>query len=64
MQQDFPEVYQTLLVERNEAWMPQLEAMFASKEVEFVLVGALHLAGKDGVLAKLGARGYRITQLP
>jgi hypothetical protein len=38
--------------------------MFDSKEVEFVLVGALHLAGKDGVLAKLGARGYRITQLP
>jgi hypothetical protein len=64
MRQDFPEVYQSLLVRRNDAWMPQLEAMFASKEVEFVLVGALHLAGKDGVLAKLGARGYRITQLP
>jgi uncharacterized protein YbaP (TraB family) len=38
--------------------------MFASAEIEFVLVGALHLVGKDGVLAKLGARGYRITQLP
>jgi len=64
MQQDFPEVYQSLLVGRNDSWMPQLEAMFASAEVEFVLVGALHLAGKDGVLAKLRARGYRITQLP
>jgi len=64
MRQDFPEVYQSLLVERNNAWLPQLEAMFASAEVEFVLVGALHLAGKDGLLARLGARGYRITQLP
>lgn len=64
MQQDFPEVYQTLLVNRNDAWIPQLEAMFASAQVEFVLVGALHLAGQDGLLAKLAARGYRITQLP
>jgi len=64
MQQDFPEVYQALLVERNNAWIPQLEAMFASPQEEFVLVGALHLVGKDGVLAKLAARGYRITQLP
>jgi hypothetical protein len=64
MQQDFPEVYQSLLIGRNDAWLPQLEAMFASAEIEFVLVGALHLVGKDGVLAKLGARGYRITQLP
>jgi uncharacterized protein YbaP (TraB family) len=64
MQQDFPEVYQTLLVDRNDAWIPQLEAMFTSAQVEFVLVGALHLVGQDGLLAKLGARGYRITQLP
>jgi len=64
MQRDFPAVYQSLLVERNDAWLPQLEAMFTSAEVEFVLVGALHLAGEDGVLARLRARGYRITQLP
>ena len=64
MQQDFPEVYQTMLVRRNNAWLPQLESMFTSTQVEFVLVGALHLAGKDGVLEKLAARGYRITQLP
>jgi uncharacterized protein YbaP (TraB family) len=64
MQQDFPRVYQTLLVNRNDAWLPQLEAMFASAQVEFVLVGSLHLVGADGLLAKLDARGYRITQLP
>lgn len=64
MQRDFPDVYQTMLVERNNAWIPQLEAMFTSAQVEFVLVGALHLAGKDSLLTKLGDKGYRITQLP
>ena len=60
---DFPRIHESLLVERNRAWMPQIETMLTSPEVEFVLVGALHLAGRDGLLAQLAARGYRIEQL-
>ncbi len=63
MRNDFPAVYQSLLVERNNAWIPQLEAMAKTAQVEFVVVGALHLSGADGLLSQLGARGYRITQL-
>ena len=59
----FPEIYQALLVDRNNAWIPQIEAMSQTAEVEFVLVGALHLAGSDGLLAMLSRRGYKITQL-
>ena len=61
---DFPEVYQALLVDRNNAWMPQIVAWSKTEEVEFVLVGALHLVGSDGLLTQLSRRGYRITQLP
>ena len=64
MRTDFPSIYDSLLVERNRTWMPQLEAMSKTAQVEFVLVGALHLSGKDGLLEQLTARGYRITQLP
>jgi uncharacterized protein len=64
MRTDFPMVYQSLLVERNNAWIPQLEAMAKTEQVEFVLVGALHLSGADGLLAQLATRGYRINQLP
>ena len=60
---DFPELYQSLLVKRNTAWLPQLEAMLASPEVEYVLVGALHLVGKDGVINMLESRGYQVEQL-
>ncbi len=63
MRRDYPAAYETLLVSRNDAWMPQIEAMAKTPPVEFVLVGALHLSGMDGLLAQLAARGYQITQL-
>jgi uncharacterized protein YbaP (TraB family) len=63
LRDDFPEIYQALLVNRNNAWMPQIEVMSKTAEVEFVLVGALHLVGSDGLLAMLSSRGYKITQL-
>ena len=60
---DFPEVYDEFIVKRNNAWIPQIEAMLKTKDVELVLVGALHLAGDDGVIAQLAARGYVIQML-
>ncbi len=60
---EFPDIYQALIVDRNNAWMPKIEAMVETSEVEFVLVGALHLAGDDGLLAQLVDRGYRVRQL-
>ncbi len=60
---DFPKVHDQLLVQRNNAWVPQIEKLFNTKDIEFVLVGALHLIGKDSVLAKLAAKGYKIRML-
>jgi uncharacterized protein YbaP (TraB family) len=58
-----PAMYQRLLVGRNRAWMPKLEALFARPGPAFVVVGAAHLVGPDGLLAMLKARGYQIQQL-
>jgi uncharacterized protein len=52
-----------LLDERNRAWIPQLETLFAKGNV-FVVVGADHLIGKQGVIATLAAKGYQTTRLP
>ena len=60
---EFPDIYQALIVDRNNTWLPKIEAMVKSREVEFVLVGALHLAGDDGLLSQLVTRGYRVRQL-
>lgn len=59
---DFPETYKMILVDRNKAWVPQIEAMLKTQEVEMVLVGALHLAGEDSVLKQLKSLGYKIEQ--
>jgi hypothetical protein len=37
--------------------------MLNDKEVEFILVGAMHLAGPDSVLNKLTEQGYKVEKL-
>jgi len=59
---DDPLMYQRLLVERNRTWLPKIEALFARQGHAFVVVGAAHLVGPDGLLAMLKAKGIRVEQ--
>jgi uncharacterized protein YbaP (TraB family) len=63
MQDEFPEIYDVLLLNRNNAWVPQIEAMIATSDIEFILVGVAHLAGKHSVLEQLRLRGYSVEML-
>ena len=56
-------MYQRLLVERNRNWMPKLESFFDRRGHTFVVVGAAHLVGPDGLLVMLKSKGYQIEQL-
>lgn len=56
-------LYQRLLVQRNMAWLPQIEALISPTTPAFVVVGAAHLVGPDGLLQMLKARGYTVEQL-
>ena len=62
MMRDYPGIYQSLLVKRNNNWMPHIERMMGDKKVEMVLVGALHLVGRDGLLQQLRNKGYTVKQ--
>lgn len=64
LKQDYPGIYRSLLLERNQDWVTQLEALLQTSEVELVLVGVAHLPGTDGVLNQLRLRGYATEQLP
>ena len=57
-----PAAYQSLVVERNRNWMPQLDACLARRSPCLVVVGAAHLVGPDGLLALLQRKGYRVEQ--
>jgi len=59
----YPDIYKTILVQRNQGWIPQLEKLAGSSKQYFVVVGALHLVGPDGVLVSLEKDGYKIEQL-
>lgn len=63
MKDDFPDLYQSLLVERNKAWMPALVEMGETPETEFVLVGVAHLLGSDGLIQSLEQQGFQVTKV-
>ena len=63
MQQDFPAMYKVFLAERNRRWMNEIKRMLDSPEVEFMLVGVLHMAGDDGLIELMQDVGYTVEQL-
>ena len=52
--------YESLLVVRNTAWVPQIEAMLDEPGSIFIAVGAGHLAGPDSVITMLRDKGYTV----
>lgn len=57
-----PELYTRLLVERNNNWMPQVETCVKQDAGCFIVVGAAHLVGPDGLPNLLEKKGYKVTQ--
>ena len=60
---DFPAFGLRLLDERNRAWIPKIESFARSGKTYYVVVGAGHLGGPNGLLSMLRARGYRLERL-
>jgi uncharacterized protein YbaP (TraB family) len=60
---DFPSLGRRLIDVRNRNWIPKIEGYLRSGKTYFVIVGAGHIGGPNGLLAMLRARGYQIEQL-
>jgi hypothetical protein len=60
---DFLSFAERLLDAWNRNWLPKIERDLRSGHTYFVIVGAAHLGGPDGVLALLRNRGCQIEQL-
>ena len=64
MKAERPELYQALLLRRNLAWADRLDAvMRQGRGTDLVVVGALHMAGNEGLPALMKARGYAVRRL-
>lgn len=65
MRRQFPKLYQRINVDRNNAWVPKIEARLRKpgSDDSLIVVGALHLLGEDGVVEKLRAKGYDVERV-
>lgn len=64
MKRDYPQLYQRINSDRNDAWLPKLEPWLQDGQGgTLVVVGALHLLGSDGVVEKLKAKGYKVERM-
>jgi uncharacterized protein YbaP (TraB family) len=59
---DFPELYRPLTEDRNRAWVEQLDDLLDDRDDYLVVVGALHLVGRNSVVDLLRQRGYTVTR--
>ncbi|NRA70682.1 MAG: TraB/GumN family protein [Gammaproteobacteria bacterium] len=62
-QQMSDQQYQMMLVERNVTWVKRLKGLLNNKQRLFIVVGAAHLVGKDGVPALLRQQGIKVSRL-
>ena len=60
---DFPGLYEKLVTDRNNAWVPKLEWLLTDGQHHLVVVGALHLVGPDNVIELLEERGLKAERL-
>ncbi len=60
---EYDDLFQAILVDRNNRWVEQIMALLDDDEDYLVVVGSLHLVGDVGVPEQLEARGVEIHKL-
>ena len=58
----FPKLYRPLTEDRNRDWVEQLVGLLSGPEDYLVVVGALHLVGRNSVVDLLRQRGYTVRR--
>jgi len=56
-------LYEKLFYERNINMLSKIEMLLKSKEEYFIVIGAGHLVGEDGIINRLKEKGYSVEQL-
>ena len=62
MKKDYPNLYSTLIAERNREWLSKIKHYLQTSQNEFILVGVGHLVGTDGIIDHLRKSGYIINK--
>jgi len=62
MRDQWPQMYKSLITDRHDAWMPQIERFLSSGQVYFVITGLAHMYGPDGLLQLLKNIGCTVEK--
>jgi uncharacterized protein YbaP (TraB family) len=57
------ELYKSIVVDRNKDWVRQITALLNDDDDYLIVVGTMHLIGKDGVPQLLRNRGMQVEQM-
>jgi uncharacterized protein len=60
---DFPQLRDALIADRNADWVPKIEALIGDGRRYLIVVGALHLAGPGNVIELLTERGHAAERI-
>ena len=60
--EQYPDLYRPLTTDRNRRWVSQVEQLLDDKDDYLVVVGTLHLVGKDSLIELLEGKGHKVTQ--
>ncbi|MDQ2077076.1 TraB/GumN family protein [Marinimicrobium sp. ABcell2] len=58
-----PELYRSLVTDRNEQWVDQIAAMLKTPDLDYVVLDAMHLSGPGNLLELLKAQGFSVRPL-
>ncbi len=62
LREKHPDLYQLLVVKRNEGFVRQIEDLLKRDGSVFIAIGAGHLVGKDGLPEMLKKLGYKVVK--
>ncbi len=60
---EYPDIYRALVVNRNKNWLAEIKDDLEMNKKAFIVVGAAHLAGADGLVNLLMQEGFSVKQL-
>ncbi|MDG1437886.1 MAG: TraB/GumN family protein [Emcibacteraceae bacterium] len=61
--QEQKDVYDKLVVQRNNSWIPVIEKLLNKPQTTLVVAGAAHFVGDDGVIKLLTDKGYDVKKV-
>jgi len=62
MKTEWPQIYRSMITDRHDVWLPQIEKFLNSDTVYFIIVGLAHIHGPDGLLRLLKDLGCTVEQ--